>query len=54
MVFLVSPPGSNTLKGEPGGDTRRTVCVEYLYFNSDGSIKLIKLTSEGINMSSKK
>lgn len=46
--------GSNTLNGEPGGDTRRMVCVEYLYFNSDGTIKPIKLTSEGISIPSKK
>ncbi len=41
--------GSNTLNGEPGGDTRRMVCVEYLYFNSDGTIKPITLTREGIS-----
>lgn len=45
--------GSNTLNGEPGGDTRRMVCVEYLYFNPDGTIKPIKLTSEGISIPSK-
>jgi Glycosyl hydrolases family 43 len=42
--------GSNALHGEPGGDTRRTVCVEYLYFNSDGIIKPITQTHEGISM----
>ena len=42
--------GSNTINGEPGGDTRRTVCAEYLYFNPDGTIKPIKLTSEGISI----
>lgn len=45
--------GSNTLNGEPGGDTRRMVCVEYLYFNPDGTIKPIKLTPEGISIPSK-
>ena len=45
--------GSNTLNGEPGGDTRRMVCVEYLYFNSDGTIKPIELTAEGISVASK-
>jgi hypothetical protein len=45
--------GSNTLSGEPGGDTRRMVCVEYLYFNPDGTIKPIKLTPEGISIPSK-
>ena len=42
--------GSNTLNGEPGGDTRRMVGVEYLYFNSDGTIKPIKLTHQGISL----
>jgi arabinoxylan arabinofuranohydrolase len=41
--------GSNALNGEPGGDTRRMVCVEHLYFNPDGTIKPIKLTREGIS-----
>lgn len=41
--------GSYPLDGTPGGDCRRQVCVEYLYFNSDGSIKPITLTSEGIS-----
>lgn len=42
--------GSNTLNCEPGGDTRHMVCVEYLYFNPDGTIKSIKLTPEGISI----
>lgn len=41
--------GSYPLNGEPGGDCRRHVCVEYLNFNEDGTIKPIKLTSEGIS-----
>lgn len=45
--------GSYTLNGEPGGDCRRHVCVEYLYFNEDGTIKPIKLTSEGISVRAK-
>lgn len=40
--------GSYSLNGEPGGDCRRHVCVEYLNFSEDGTIKPIKLTSEGI------
>ena len=42
--------GSYTLDGTPGGDCRRQVCVEYLYFNPDGSIKPIELTTEGISV----
>lgn len=38
--------GSYTLNGTPGGDCRRQVCVEYLYFNPDGTIKPITLTPE--------
>lgn len=46
--------GSYTLNGAPGGDCRRQVCAEYLYFNSDGSIKPITLTTEGVSIPSKK
>jgi len=42
--------GSYTLDGTPGGDCRRQVCVEYLYFNQDGSIKPITLTTEGVSI----
>lgn len=40
--------GSYMLNGEPGGDCRRQVCVEELHFNSDGTIRPITLTEEGI------
>jgi beta-xylosidase len=46
--------GSYTLNGTPGGDCRRQVCVEYLYFNPDGSIKPITLTTEGVSIPAKK
>ena len=45
--------GSYTLDGTPGGDCRRQVCVEYLYFNPDGSIKPINLTTEGVSVPAK-
>jgi hypothetical protein len=45
--------GSYALDGTPGGDCRRQVCVEYLYFNPDGSIKPITLTTEGISVPAK-
>jgi len=45
--------GSYTLNGTPGGDCRRQVCVEYLYFNPDGSIKPITLTTEGVSVPAK-
>ncbi len=45
--------GSYTLDGTPGGDCRRQVCAEYLYFNKDGSIKPIELTTEGISVPAK-
>lgn len=41
--------GSYMLNGEAGGDCRRQVCVERLYFNSDGTIKPITLTEEGLS-----
>jgi beta-xylosidase len=31
-----------------GGSFRRSVCIDYLYYNSDGSIKRIVMTSEGV------
>lgn len=40
--------GSYMLDGEPGGDCRRRVCVEYLHFNPDGTIQPIELTKRGI------
>ena len=46
--------GSYMLNGEIGGDCRRQVCVEYLYFNPDGTIKPITLTSEGISLPAKR
>jgi len=46
--------GSYSLNGGPGGDCRRSVCVEYLYFNPDGTIKPITLTAEGASVPPKK
>lgn len=40
--------GSYMLNGEPGGDCRRQVCVERLYFNDDGTIRPIPLTLKGL------
>lgn len=31
-----------------GGSHRRSVCVDYLYYNSDGTMKRIIMTSEGV------
>ena len=45
--------GSYPRNGEPGGFSRRSVCVEYLYFNPDGTIKPIELTTTGISSPSK-
>jgi len=45
--------GAYALNGTPGGDCRRQVCVEYLYFNPDGSIKPITLTTEGVSVPAK-
>jgi hypothetical protein len=42
--------GSTTLKGMPGGDCRRSVCLEYLYFNPDGTIQPIVQTREGVSV----
>jgi len=46
--------GSYTLDGTPGGDCRRQVCAEYLYFNPDGTIKPITLTTDGVSVPAQK
>lgn len=33
-----------------GGSFRRSVCIDNLYYNTDGSIKKIIMTSEGVNL----
>ena len=33
---------------EGGGSHRRSVCVDYLYYNEDGTIKRVVMTSEGV------
>lgn len=57
--FLYDESGNENflqVRGEkkPGGDTRRSVCLEYLNFEPDGSIKPIDLTTEGVSITSKK
>lgn len=42
--------GSTALNGLPGGDCRRSVCLDYLFFNPDGTIQSITLTQEGISI----
>ena len=34
--------------GETGRGYRRNVCVDYLYYNTDGTLKLVKQTQEGV------
>lgn len=34
---------------ENGGSHRRSVCIDYLYYNKDGSIKRVIMTSEGVH-----
>ena len=35
--------------GEKGQGNRRNVCVDYLYYNPDGTLKIVKQTREGVN-----
>jgi beta-xylosidase len=42
--------GSTPLNGMPGGDCRRSVCVEHLSFNPDGTIKPITQTRAGVTI----
>jgi len=46
--------GSTALNGQTGGDCRRSVCVEYLDYNPDGTIKPITQTAEGVSVPPKK
>ena len=32
-----------------GGSHRRSVCIDYMYFNADGTIRKIVMTSEGVS-----
>jgi hypothetical protein len=36
-------------KLKDGGSHRRSVCVDHLYYNLDGTIKKIVMTDEGVN-----
>jgi arabinoxylan arabinofuranohydrolase len=36
--------------GETGALGRRSVCIEYLYYNPDGTIKPIKQTKQGVGV----
>ena len=38
------------LNGEKGAIGRRSVCVEYLYYNSDGTMKPVTQTVEGVSV----
>ena len=33
-----------------GGSYRRSVCIDYLYYNSDGSMKRVVQTTEGMDL----
>lgn len=47
--YLFYHDGSYMLDGQPGGDCRRQVCVEPLYFDSQGKIIPIILTETGVS-----
>lgn len=42
--------GSANINGVTGGDCRRSVRLEYLYFNADGTIQPIPQTAEGVSL----
>lgn len=48
--YLFYHDGAYPLNGTPGGDCRRQVCVEHLYFNPDGTLKPVTLTTEGVSV----
>jgi beta-xylosidase len=39
-----------TINGQKGALGRRSVCLEYLYYNSDGTIKPVEQTKEGVSI----
>jgi hypothetical protein len=47
--YYIYHDGSYALDDAPGGDCRRSVCAEYLHFNSDGTIQFVPLTQEGLS-----
>lgn len=47
--YLFYHDGSYMHDGQPGGDCRRHVCVEPLYFDSEGHILPITLTETGVS-----
>ena len=42
--FIYHNGGINT----EGGSFRRSVCIDYLYYNPDGTIKRVQMTTEGV------
>jgi beta-xylosidase len=42
--FIYHNGGINT----DGGSFRRSVCIDYLYYNPDGTIKRVQMTTEGV------
>ena len=47
--YYIYHDGSYQLEGAPGGDCRRSVCAENLYFNTDGTMQFVPLTQEGLS-----
>jgi beta-xylosidase len=48
--FIYHNGGINT----NGGSFRRSVCIDYLYYNKDGTMKRVVMTTEGVQPKSKK
>lgn len=42
-----------TVNGKPGAIGRRSVCVDYLYYNPDGTMAYVEQTNEGITVKPK-
>ena len=41
--------GNYTLNGIEGSLHRRSICVDYMYYNSDGTINMVEYTNTGVN-----
>ena len=52
--YLLYHNATLTLNGETGAIGRRAVCVDYLYYNPDGTIQTVIQTVEGVDAAPKK
>ena len=52
-MYLFYHNATLTLGGHEGAIGRRSVCVEELFYNSDGTIRVVEQTKKGVSNLSK-